>query len=123
MACDVSPVAMFYKKIQRVTLCYTILQYVVKFSYNMFLYVKMWFNMVTICHKMDTKCNNMIEHGIKWLQAQCAVTPRCNMLQLEVRGPSGPQLLVGGPSGQLDYVLRALRALRPCDPHNDVVIG
>ena len=31
---------------------------------------------------------------------------------LEVRGPSGPQLLVGGPSGQLDLVLRALRALR-----------
>ena len=32
---------------------------------------------------------------------------------LEVRGPSGPQLLVGGPSGWLDFVLRALRALRP----------
>ena len=32
---------------------------------------------------------------------------------LEVRGPSGPQLLVGGPSGRLDFVLRALRALRP----------
>ena len=28
---------------------------------------------------------------------------------LQVRGPSGPQLLVGGPSGQLDFVLRALR--------------
>ena len=41
---------------------------------------------------------------------------------LEVRGPSGPQLLVGGPLGQLDFVLRALRALRPCDPRNDVVI-
>ena len=33
--------------------------------------------------------------------------------RLEVRGPSGPQLLVGGPSGRLDFVLRALRALRP----------
>ena len=33
----------------------------------------------------------------------------------------GPQLLVGGPSGRLDFVLRALRALRPCDPRNDVV--
>ena len=42
---------------------------------------------------------------------------------LEVRGPSRPQLLVGGPSGRLDFVLRALRALRPFDPHNDVVIG
>ena len=42
---------------------------------------------------------------------------------LEVWGPSGPQLLVGGPSGQLDFVLRALRALRPGDPRNDVVIG
>ena len=27
------------------------------------------------------------------------------------------------PFGPLDFVLRALRALRPCDPHNDVVIG
>ena len=43
--------------------------------------------------------------------------------QLEVRGLSGPQLLVGGPSGRLDFVLRALRALRPCDPRNDVVTG
>ena len=32
---------------------------------------------------------------------------------LEVRRPTGPQLLVGGPSGWLDFVLRALRALRP----------
>ena len=46
-----------------------------------------------------------------------------NIEALEVRGPSGPQLLVGGPSGWLDFVLRALRALRPWDPHNDVVIG
>ena len=29
------------------------------------------------------------------------------MIKLEVRGPSGPQLLVGGPSGRLDFVLRA----------------
>ena len=28
-----------------------------------------------------------------------------------------------GPSGLLDFVLRALRALRPGDPRNDVVIG
>ena len=35
------------------------------------------------------------------------------MIRLEVSGPSGPQLLVGGSSGQLDFVLRALRALRP----------
>ena len=35
------------------------------------------------------------------------------MMLLEVRGPSGPQLLVGGPSGWLDFVLRALQALRP----------
>ena len=34
---------------------------------------------------------------------------------LEVKGPSGPQLLVCGPSGLLDFVLRALRTLRPCD--------
>ena len=47
----------------------------------------------------------------------------CFIGVLEVRGPSGPQLLIGGPSGGLDFVLRALRALRPCDPHNDVVIG
>ena len=42
-------------------------------------------------------------------------------LKVEVLGPSGPQLLVGGPSGQLDFILRALRALRPSDPRNDVV--
>ena len=36
---------------------------------------------------------------------------------LEVKG-----LLVGGPSGQLDFVLRAFQALTPCDPRNDVVI-
>ena len=36
-----------------------------------------------------------------------------NIIKLEVRGPSGPQLLVGGLSGRLDFVLRALRALRP----------
>ena len=35
--------------------------------------------------------------------------------KLEVWGPSGPQLLVGGHFGPLDFVLRALRALRPCD--------
>ena len=43
--------------------------------------------------------------------------------QLEVQGPSGPQLLVCGPSGLFDFVLRALWALRPCDPCNDAVIG
>ena len=37
---------------------------------------------------------------------------------LEVWGPVGPRILVGGPSGLLDIVLRALRALRPCDPRN-----
>ena len=31
--------------------------------------------------------------------------------------------MVGGPLGRLDFVLRALRALRACDPRNDVVIG
>ena len=31
--------------------------------------------------------------------------------------PFGPAF---GPSGLLDFVLRALRALRPCDPRNDV---
>ena len=35
---------------------------------------------------------------------------------LEVWGPSGPRLLGCGPSGLLDFVLSALRALRPCDP-------
>ena len=44
-------------------------------------------------------------------------------IKLEVRGPSGPQLLVGSPSGRLDFVLRTLEALRPFDPRNDVVIG
>ena len=34
--------------------------------------------------------------------------------------PFGPAL---GPSGLLDFVLRALRALRPCDPRNGAMIG
>ena len=46
-----------------------------------------------------------------------------NIFILEVWGPSGPQLLVCGPSGLFDFVLLALRALRPCDPCNDAVIG
>ena len=45
------------------------------------------------------------------------------MVVQEVQGPSGPQVLVGGPSGQLNFVLRALWALRPGDPRNNVVIG
>ena len=36
-------------------------------------------------------------------------------------GHVGPRLLVGSPSGLLDFVLPALRALRPCDPHNKFV--
>ena len=28
-----------------------------------------------------------------------------------------------GPSDLLDFVLRALRAFRPCDPHNGAFIG
>ena len=28
-----------------------------------------------------------------------------------------------GPSGLLDFVLRALRALRPCDPRDCAMIG
>ena len=40
---------------------------------------------------------------------------------LEESGPVGPLLLVGGPSGLLDFVLRALRPLRPCDPRNDAL--
>ena len=31
----------------------------------------------------------------------------------------GPRLLFGGPLGIVDFVLRALRALRPCDPRTD----
>ena len=38
-----------------------------------------------------------------------------NIVWLEVRGPSGPQLLVGGPSGRLDFVLRALCSPQFCD--------
>ena len=33
--------------------------------------------------------------------------------------PFGPAL---GPSGLLDFVLHALRALRPCDPRNSAMI-
>ena len=34
--------------------------------------------------------------------------------------PVGPQLLVGGPSGILDIVLRGLWAFRPFDARTDV---
>ena len=44
--------------------------------------------------------------------------PEVIIVKLEVRWPSGPQLLVGGPSGHLDFVLRALWALRPSDLRN-----
>ena len=40
---------------------------------------------------------------------------------LEVQGPSGPRLLGCGPSGPLDNVLYALRALRPCDQRISVL--
>ena len=40
------------------------------------------------------------------------------MYTLEVSGPSEPQLLFGGPSGLLDFVLRVLR---PCDPRNNAL--
>ena len=48
---------------------------------------------------------------------------------LEVWGPVGPRLLVCGPSagflpfGHLNFVLRALRLLRPCDPRTDGASG
>ena len=41
----------------------------------------------------------------------------------EVLGPSGPRLLGCGPSGLLDNVLHALRALTPCDPRNRAMMG
>ena len=44
---------------------------------------------------------------------QTTISDKNNICKLEVRGPSGPQLLVGSPSGRLDFVLRALWALRP----------
>ena len=33
----------------------------------------------------------------------------------------GPRILAGGSSGLLDFILRALQALRPCDPRNDAL--
>ena len=33
-------------------------------------------------------------------------------------GHVGPRLQVSSPSGLLEFVLRALRPLRPCDPRN-----
>ena len=38
-------------------------------------------------------------------------SPFLDISILEVRGPSGPHFLVGGPSSRLDFVLRALQAL------------
>ena len=51
---------------------------------------------------------------------------------LEVWGPVGPRLLVGGPLGRLfalqasltsPFALHALQALRPCDPRTDAGVG
>ena len=42
---------------------------------------------------------------------------------LQVWGASGARPQAGGLSGLLDFVIRALRALRPCDPRDGAVIG
>ena len=43
---------------------------------------------------------------------------------ITLRGPpAGPRLLGCGPSGLLDNVLHALRALRSCDPRNSAMMG
>ena len=57
-----------------------------------------------------------------WRTTNCAKYKkrRKNMKNRSLGGPSGPQLLVCGPSGLLDFVLCALWALRPCDPRRCV---
>ena len=42
---------------------------------------------------------------------------------LKSRWPSGPGLLGCGPSGLLDNVLHAVRALRRCDPRISAMMG
>ena len=51
----------------------------------------------------------------RWMSSSSLSSPEywSKYQKLEVRGTSGPQLLVGGTSVRFDFVLRALRALRP----------
>ena len=52
-----------------------------------------------------------------------------NINNLKSRGPPGPTSRLRpfgpalGPSGLLDNVLHALRALRPCDPRINAMMG
>ena len=49
--------------------------------------------------------------------------PSSFIYYLKSRSPYGAPLLGSDPSGLLDNVLHALRALRPCDPCNGAMIG
>ena len=92
----------------------------------------------TIYHQSNAvQCRNCLQRGVHLLKhVNCQATSnsthadnihqmffqcRIHIYILEVWGPSGPQLLVGGPACWLDFVLPALWGLRPCDPRNDVV--
>ena len=62
---------------------------------------------------------SLFVHWVALLQ-DSLINPSIRAL-LDVTGPfrcSGARILAGGPSGLLDFVLRALRALRPCDPRS-----
>ena len=60
---------------------------------------------------MDSDNANMTYKQTRSLGALRAPTSRLR--------PFGPVL---GPSGLLDFVLRALRALRPCDPRISAIM-
>ena len=58
-----------------------------------------------------------LEAKIKYVQTRSLGALRAPTSRLR---PFGPAL---GPSGLLDNVLHALRALRPCDPRNSAMMG
>ena len=56
----------------------------------------------------------------KNLANKCEISLANIIWKTKSLGAPGPKLLVCGPSGLLDFVLHALRALRPCDPRRCV---
>ena len=64
--------------------------------------------------KLRSKDSTFLVLQIAFMMCYYTNTKRAPTFTFRLR-PFGPAL---GPSGLLDNILHALRALRPCDPHN-----
>ena len=88
-----------------------------------YLNVQQFFWLVWLCchiniwEPWDRKVYMQSSKQIKYLITRSLGALRAPTSRLR---PFGPAL---GPSGLLDNVLHALRALRPCDPRNSVMMG